>query len=203
MWTTVSQSHINDEMLHKLYNMYVETYSKAGQTIWFTDPSQLRKYNCSFILNTDSSNTINGFIMYQLYTYGNKISLFGYSTDDAKTHVLAKIATLLQSPGWMLEASGAVSWVLRSKYHLKPITSNDMIERLLDIHLINSNAYIEEQIIIMNPNYQYNDRNSQVYEHVFLNRLTNEILFSNQESLFAHECITWSESSCGRTCNRS
>ena len=114
-----------------------------------------------------------------------KISLFGHDgTPAGKANVLQKLVTMLSgSAGYIMEASGAVSWALR-KSGLTPITDHTTIVDLLNLDQLNASSGFEEQNIHMNTAYVLADKNSQVYVHTFVNKLTQDVMFSNPASLF-------------------
>ena len=174
MWSVYDQDELSEELVRDLFDMYVRTYTEAGQPLWYTSPEQLRRYTCSFVLS-ELHGHVDAFILYTALPRVSKISLFGHSgTPASKTRVLDELVSLLERPGYVLEASGAVSWSLR-KRGLRPFEGADMIAQLLDLDQVNRAASFEEQGIIMNPDYRFANKNTQVYTHVFVNRMTGSV----------------------------
>jgi hypothetical protein len=196
-WYLTSTDKIDDDTLQNMFEMYKKTYGGAGQTLWFKSKESLKNYPCNvFILKDDK---IRGFIMYQLRDYMNKISLLVHdNTSEMKEMVMVKVVELLKMHGWMLEAAGAPSWILRSKYGLKPIMDKDIIEKALGIAIV---AGDQKQYIEMNPDYKH-DKNSHVYKHHYVTYKdgveVNHIV--NDESLFGNICYKFTKNSCDREC---
>ena len=187
-WKITETSKLSKNDLVAIFDIYVKTYETAGQELWFKKPEDLKRYHCMAVVGYKGPQ-IFSFLMYQKRKYGNKLSLLGHDgTREWKNLVIAKIVSLVNTPGWFLECSDAISWALR-KQGLAPITNKATIEKILEIDNVT-------QTITMNPHYKIDDKTQQVYVHNFV-----EEGFHNSESLFGRVCNTWDNAdNCGRHC---
>jgi hypothetical protein len=190
---------VSIKLLQKLFDMYVLSYSSAGQELWFKNPSDLQRYNCSVILscsgNLDSEEFhIKAYLLYQFRTHANKISLLSHDgTNDGKRKVMELINEFLRKPGFVLEATDAVSWILRSKYRCPYFTDIEIIKKILDIKE-DGNERVK-----LNEHFLYEDRTKQFYTHEYLK--DGVVQFSNSETLFGTSLCNFEESKDGE-CNR-
>ena len=183
----ISNSHKNE-----MFQMYVISYSGANQELWFKNAEQMFNYQCS-LLAVINGDKIICFVMYQTRPYANKLSL-GCHDGSALGKNLAIImrATLLSMPGWVVEASGATSWILRSKYNTPIIKDITLIKKILGIE-----NKIDETVEI-NDEFDILDKNSYYYAHKYF---ANGILvFSNKETLFGLEGCIFDNYNCDRSC---
>src|ERR1700677_1590284 len=101
VWSVVSLQDLHWDVLKNMYDMYVTTYTSAGQPLWFNSPQQLMRYQCVALM----SDT-NEFILYSKLTHANKISLFAHDgTTEGREEVVTKLVELLNTPGYIIEAS--------------------------------------------------------------------------------------------------
>jgi hypothetical protein len=181
-----------------LFEMYKQTYTSAGQELWFKSVNELfdyPRYKCIVTLG-NPSNMRKAFIMFQFKRNYNKISLVCQDgTPDGKAMVMDILKLLLSSPGYCLEASGAVSWVLQ-KAKVPIINVKEKIEEALDITLGNKNDYIE-----MNPNFSpATDKSIQAYTRYYTDPLTQKE-YVTTDTLFGTEgCVYQEGENCSRTC---
>ncbi len=59
---------------------------------------------------------------------------------------------------------------------------------------------IEKQSIIMNKDFDRNSRDSYAYDHVYINRETNDVKALNHETLFGKICHNFDSNNCNRKC---
>jgi hypothetical protein len=108
----------------KIYNMYVNAYSKIGNVISFDN--FFNYYNCSYLYNDKAV------IMYWVHDYGNKIgTLFTDFSQEGKELLYNKLEELLKKPGWFVELSGALEHVMQNKRGLKNITDKSVLNKIL------------------------------------------------------------------------
>lgn len=187
----INTSRVNPHDLQRMYDMYVDSYGKAGEKLWFKSPEDLQRYPCSYVVRYEGDKLLC-YIMYQLRKHANKISLIVHDgTREGKDQVMDLVASLLAKRGWILEASGAVSWVLRKK-NVPYIETQEMIEKLLDIK--NSDS----ERVIMNSNFTYGNKDTNKYVHSYYK--DGVVMFENNETLFGIGGCRFNEDVCGRMC---
>lgn len=176
-----------------LFEMYKDTYSNAGQDLWFkTKEELLSRYPCLICYD---GNYKKLYVLYQFKKGFNKISLVCHNGTPTEKRNSVKIRKdLVSTPGWMLEASGATSWILR-KEHAPMISAEYDIKTALDISDKNENDKIE-----MNLGFDVNDKNSYQYTRVF-KTLTGEVYKTN-ETLFGTSSCRYVTNSCDRKCEQ-
>lgn len=193
----MTSSEILDKDKKAMFDMYVNSYTNAGQTLWFKSSTDMFKYPCGYLThctkNEYNNSDIQCFIMYQSRRFCNKISLLCHNnTDEGKTNVIGLCLSLLGQPGWVLEASGAVSWLLRKK-HAPIITNPTLIDQILTIDH-------SKERIVMNDDFDYNNKLSSQYTHQYL--VEGIVKFSNQETLFGTSGCEYDTQHCNRTCKK-
>ena len=174
----------------ELFKMYKNTYSNAGQNLWFnTKEELLARYPCLICYNGEYKKL---YVLYQFKKRYNKISLVCHNgTDQEKINSITFRLQLINTPGWMLEASGATSWILRKNG--APMISD--IKSALDISDENKNDYIE-----MNNNFDVKDKNSYQYTRVYIDIKINKEYRTN-ETLFGTKPCDYETNECDRKCN--
>jgi hypothetical protein len=177
-----------------LFEMYKNTYSNAGQDLWFkTKEELLSRYPCLICYD---GNYKKLYVLYQFKKGFNKISLVCHNgTPNEKRNSVQIRKDLVSTPGWMLEASGATSWILR-KEHAPMISAEYDIKTALDISDENENDKIE-----MNLGFDINDKNSYQYTREF-KTLTGEVYKTN-ETLFGTSSCRYVTNSCDRKCEQT
>lgn len=198
----LKSDEIGDETKESMFEMYKKTYSTAKQDLWFKSTSDLFRYPCGYAIScfqneNDGLEYIRCYIMFQLRKSANKISLLCHdSTQEGKDEVMLLINNLLHINGWILEASGATSWVLRSptkQLRTPYFVSQNLIETLLDIDPQNEK-------IIINENFNYEDKNSYYYTHQYYK--DGKVMFENHETLFGVGGCNYSSQKCDRKCKK-
>lgn len=194
----VPKDELKDDDRRALFAMYEKTYTSAGQDLWFKTADDLfgyQRYKC--IVTLDSPNNMRkAYILFQFKPKYNKISLVCQDgTPEGKALALDILKTLLLLPGYCLEASGAVSWVLR-KANIPRIEDKSQIEEALDITPGNNYDYIE-----MNPDFSPDVRTSQSYTRHYTDPKTNKT-YTTSDTLFgAAGCEYPSIDDCSRNCS--
>jgi len=85
---------------------------------------------------------LNGVILYWLSEYGNKISLvISLNSEIAKSHVIPKLYELLKTPGFYVELSDALEYLIRQN-GLENIKNKDVIKKLIP-HLNDEDIFDE------------------------------------------------------------
>jgi len=130
----------------KIFEMYENSYREIG-LIDFGGWNGLHNYlNCSCYLlidtDTDTQQELNGIILYWLSEYGNKISLVISKTPEiAKNYVIPKLIELLNIPGFFIELSDALEYLVRKK-DLDNIKDKEIIKKLIP-HLNDEDIFDE------------------------------------------------------------
>lgn len=194
----LSSEHIQRHK-DRLYQLYVTTYSAAGESLWFKQADDLVRYPCGIITNcqADQTNTdgvgdnIRAFFMFQFRPSANKISLICHDGTVEGKHILMNMIDFrLSTKGWIIEASGATSWVLR-KRNVPIIRDVHEITKLLMLPL--------NERVVINDYFNLSDKNSQHYIHEYTNG-DGLVLFSNQETLFGSGSCEFVGEYCARAC---
>lgn len=159
-----------------MYNLYVESYKTDR---WYQDSTQLfNAYKCALVY-TNNKNVIVGYFMLINTKFGKKISLSAIINDNrTKQLMFNERAKLLVTPGYYQEADGPVSWILRSRYNLHPITNEEHIKTILQ------DKINKGDVIIMNS-WKFNDKTTQVYTRITTD---GDKIFKNNESIYGIPC---------------
>jgi hypothetical protein len=173
-------SDLTTDVRDELFRMYVDVYGNAGQDLWFKKAGDLAYYPRGYLQMAPSSDQDTGshkivwFVLYQTFAQANKISLLVHNgTVAGKQMLFDHLALLLVTKGHILEASGAPSHILRTRYRIFPMSDQSDIEYALDAH---AKGYG----IRMNAAYRVGSAD-HVYE-----RTTGD--FVNRECLFGRIC---------------
>ena len=102
-WSITETKNL-EKFNEKIFEMYENSYKDIG-LIDFGGWDGLKNYlNCSCYLLTNSTQEINGIILYWLSDYGNKISLvISANSEIGKIYVIPKLVELLQISGFYIE----------------------------------------------------------------------------------------------------
>jgi len=181
----------DSEELQFMFNMYVNSYSAAGQDLWFKSPRDLQRYSCK-VAQMCSMDGIIAYVLFQTRKTANKISLIVHNgTQEGKTALMNLLVSLLKQNGYYIEAAGAVSWTLR-KLGVPVLHNAEEISGLLNIDP-------SRESIELNPDFDLKDKNSQSYVHKFYN--DGVVQFANAETLFVYGTCTMVGSGCDRSCS--
>jgi len=176
-----------------VYGMYVKTYAAAGYGSRFSTADELfEKYPCMYALQRYYSRA---FVLVQHKQFYNKISAVCHNDTPLGRAILFHIiGTLLNQPGTIIEASGAVSWILR-KRGLAPMITNPTIIRI-------AIGLKPQDELLINPNYDINNKDNQYYTRiVYTQKNGTWIADRKSETLFGtpYGC-RFSADDCTRQC---
>ncbi len=131
VWRVVNTSELG-KFSHKIFDMYNSSYKDIG-LIDFGGWEGLAGYlNCSCYLLIDGEDDIHGIILYWLAEYGNKISLVISETSTiAKKYVIPKLVELIQTPGFFVELSDALEYLVNFKHKIPNIKDKEVIKLLI------------------------------------------------------------------------
>ena len=101
------------------------------------------------------------------------------------------LESLLNTKGWFIEVSGAVSWIFRSKYNIPIIYNQAKIEELLEIDRDTQKIKMLEPYDVKNK--EHNVYNRQYYKY-------GVYQFQNIETLFGIDGCIFNGDVCGREC---
>lgn len=117
----------------EIFTMYENSYKDIG-LIDFGGWEGFQFYlhcSCYLLIDNGTTQELNGIILYWLSDYGNKISLVISNTPEiGKTYVIPKLTELLQTPGFYIELSGALEYLVR-KNGLNNIKDKEIIKKLI------------------------------------------------------------------------
>jgi len=172
---TTCVNHLSNTDKELLFNMYVQTYTYVNADLWYTTPDILfSKY--PRILSVKNKYT-TAYIMYQKKKY-HKISVICHNgTKEGKALLIDLLVNLLSKKEYIIEATGAVSWILRKK-RIRMIKKKHEIEEILEI--MPDDPYRQ---IKFNPSFNPNNKNTQRYTYISVSRLDNSI-YQRQGTLF-------------------
>ena len=128
-WHIINSSEL-DIYGEEILKMYEKSYKDIG-LIDFGGWDGMKKYlNCSCYLLQEKKQ-IMGIILYWLSDFGNKISLvISSDSDTGKAYVIPKLIELLSVPGFYVELSDALEYLVR-KSGLDNIKDNEIIKKLI------------------------------------------------------------------------
>ena len=193
--TKIKIKDIPENEYDELFNMYTNTYSNAGQSLWFKNKEELiNRYPCLICYNGEYKKL---YVLYQFKNNFNKISLVCHNgTNDEKKNSIKIREELISTPGWILEASGAVSWLLRKNG--APIIYDEAdIKSALDINDENKNDRIE-----MNKKFDIKNKDSYQYTRIYNDTKANKEYRTN-ETLFGLKPCKYALKGCDRICNEN
>jgi len=129
-WEIVNTEEL-DQYGTKILEMYRNSYEKIG-LIDFGGWDGMKSYlNCSCYLLKEDDKTLNGIILYWLSEYGNKISLvISLNSDIANKYIIPKLIELLKTPGFYIELSDALEYLIRKK-GMENIKDKQIIKMLI------------------------------------------------------------------------
>jgi hypothetical protein len=130
-WRIINTSELK-KFSDKIFEMYASSYKEIG-LIDFGGWDGLAGYlNCSCYLLTDDDDDIHGIILYWLAEYGNKISLVISETPEiGKQYVIPKLIELIKTPGFFVELSDALEYLVNFKNEIPNIRDREVIKLLI------------------------------------------------------------------------
>ena len=199
IYALFTKENFTPDQLKFMFEMYVQSYSNAGNELWFKNPEELLRYDCAAMI-CDASGKIITYILIQRRRNINKLSLCCHDgTYNGKQMLVQLIKLLLNQPGNVLEAAGAVSWLLRRET-TDTITLPEIIsDPLLIADILDLNTKPTEFIRI-NKDFDIKDKHSHHYEHYFTKNGVVEHV--NKETLFGKICESkqFTSDDCDRRC---
>lgn len=191
----INAADLTSREKEKMYSMYVETYASAGYGSRFNNKDQLfTKYPCIFAIRRYYTRA---FVLIQHKQYYNKISAVCHNnTPLGKAILWHMLHTLLNQPGTIIEASGAVSWILRKNGIAPIITDPNVIRTAIDLKP-------NEQLIIT-PNYDFTKRDNQYYTRITYKQKNGAMVEDRkEETLFGLPIgCTYDTNDCKRECTQ-
>jgi hypothetical protein len=174
-----------------MFQMYETSYTSGNQELWFKSQEDLfNRYPCFLSFN---NNYLIVYAMFQMKNNYNKISLVCHNGSDEGKKLSIKLRLeLIKQPGWILEASDKVSWLLR-KEKAPIISTHQEIVEALDIKN-NPN-----DIITMNDTFDYNEKMTHQYVRSYTDTINNKT-FESPETLFGTLPCTYDDVTCRRIC---
>jgi hypothetical protein len=167
---------IDETTKNKLYYNYLQTYQSANQEIWYKTPNELFQSKYVGLITAKDYNQY--YILYQLKSKSVKLSVICHNgTQESKKNLLNLIELLLKTKGFIMEASCAVSWILR-KRNVPIIVGKKQIENALEIDDTNQN-----DIICINEDWDIMDKNQQYYCRQIRDEKSGNVYISN-DTLF-------------------
>ena len=184
----------------KIFTMYNNSYKDIG-LIDFGGWEGLQSYlNCScyLLIDNDTTQELNGIILYWLSDYGNKISVVISNTPDiGKTYVIPKLIELLQTPGFYIELSDALEYLVR-KNGLDNIKDKEIIKKLIP-HLTDEDIFYEDDK--RRENYPLNKKNNTSSPSGSYLRNIKDI-GTHRKALYGLPCLSkvFDSNKCDRKC---
>lgn len=156
----IANENLNDKTKEILFDMYKNTYQSANIDVWFSNSSEL--FQKKYIGLLTFQNYFEHYLLYQINNANLiKISVICHNgTNKGKNNLIDFLELLLtnENGGFIIEASNAVSWLLRKRN--VPIINNKLqIELCLGL----GDKHNENDYIIINSNFNEKDKEKQNY----------------------------------------
>ena len=162
---------------NNIFKMFIDCYKDNA---WFSDKNVFY-HLYKRILYYKTNNMFGAYLMLRQTSVGIKIVLIAHNNSQImKQIVMNKLAQLLVTPGYYMEASEAVSHILKSRYNIFPI---DDIEK---IKIVLSDYIDRGDVIIKNENYKIGC-DEEVYTRT--SKKVNGVFKSRLESLYGIPCV--------------
>jgi hypothetical protein len=133
VWKDFNLASLTPEDMDTVWNMYSNTYSKAGLDFSANNANELQsKYKAVYLEDVDSDSIADAFIIYKPTRFGNKIALLGTNDKkEAKKEMLIQLFKLLKTQGWFIEASMKMEEILSAKSDIPAVTDETVIQGLV------------------------------------------------------------------------
>lgn len=133
IWSDFNLASLSKEDMDIVWQMYSDTYAKAGLDFSANDVRELQtKYKAVYLKDIDNDTIADAFIIYKPTAFGNKISLLGTNNKkEAKKSMLAQLFKLLKTQGWFIEASMKMEDILSAKSDISAITNEKTIQAMV------------------------------------------------------------------------
>ena len=185
-------SSLSNNHKEYMFRMYVQSYTLGGQELWFKNKEELfKRYPC--VITFDNMHLIV-YAMYQFKKKYNKISLVCHNGSEiGKKMSIELIYKLINKPGWILEASDKVSWLLRKRG--APIIND--YESIIDALNIRDNR---NDTIEINDSFNYNKQITFQYTRIYHDSI-NDKTYRSHETLFGIKPCNYNKNNnCSRQC---
>lgn len=156
--------------LNNLYKKYINTYKNTNNGVWnAVTPEFLIQHYPFIIFERGKNQKIKYALMLQKKRAGFKVSVaIQNGTETGKKAMLNTLKSYLKRPGFFIEASGKLSWVLRK---------NETIPIIMNKNIISTTLNVQPTAIIMKNNYNKSKQQNQVYHRVRGRFVKPETLF--------------------------
>jgi len=133
VWKDFNLAALTPEDMDTVWNMYSDTYSKAGLDFSANNAGELQsKYKAVYLEDVDGDSIADAFIIYKPTQFGNKIALLGTNDKrEAKKEMLTQLFKLLKTQGWFIEASMKMEEILAAKSDIPVVTDEKVIQGLV------------------------------------------------------------------------
>lgn len=171
-WKFVTDENLSHHNFDEIFKLYYKTYTQAGEVLWFQTSEQLYNYSKKdkAYIFVENGEIISGMLLRKLSMCDKIYLIFHNGTQRSKKILLDELARMLVSDGYIIEASGALSWVLRSRYKIMPQLEIGYIMRALDIEN-------RGETIQVNLNYDINFKENFSYTRYSNGYAMKETLF--------------------------
>ncbi len=194
-WERTKSKDLSDSLITNMHHLYILSYKVDLRFSNFNSFKENVLKNCTYLCYKNKPNKeLIGYFLLVITNFGIKLTMScNNQTPFAKQILYNKLAQLLVTPGYYQESSGAVSWILRSRYHLYPITDITKIKAILKDKLKEVKEYGDGGIKI-NNDWNFLDRDQHVYFRYVRSRKLHRIegkdvnVKSISESLFGMPC---------------
>jgi hypothetical protein len=196
--STYTLTDFPPEIKEMLFSMYKRSYEEAKLDVWSKNAEEFftknKKNKCLVCFSNEEKDYKRAYVMNQIRTKYNKISVVAHDgTPEGKRILFELLTKLLTEPGTIIEASGAVSWIIRNKFRIPMILVKEQIMDALDI-----TPSSESEMIEMNPDFNPEEKVTYAYTHVYKFR---DKEFRNQETLFGlYPGCPYENDNCDRKC---
>jgi hypothetical protein len=130
-WKDFDLRKLSAEDLQIIWDMYTNSYAKQGLDFSADDYKELQqKYKAVYLQDVDSDSIADAFIVYKETPYGNRISLLGTNNKpEAKSNVVKQLIRLVNTNGWILEASKKIEEIMQ-RSNAPVITDRNVIQAI-------------------------------------------------------------------------
>lgn len=147
-WVFLKKEDLNNNI--DIFNICYTTYVSEDLNFWYNKNNFYNKYDIFLCYIDKKMNLIAAMVLVR-YTFAFKIVLICHNkTQYAKQLLFDKLSNLLATPGFIAELSNKPSYIIQSRYNLKPILCKKSIEKLLDAKKRNISIVLNDNYNAMN-----------------------------------------------------